>query len=51
MSYRNKIILIGLVCFICGVRVGHVGADDVMIDAVVTSFEKLTGQGRVLGLF
>lgn len=46
MSYRNKIILIGVICFICGVRFGSTGANDVMINAVVTSFEKLTGSGR-----
>lgn len=43
MSYRNKIILIGVICFLAGVRTGQVGVDNVMIEAFVTSFERLTG--------
>lgn len=43
MSARNKLIAIGLICFLAGVRTGQVQVDDVMIEAFVTSFERLTG--------
>lgn len=51
MSYRNKLILIAVIFFILGVRVGDTGVDQIVVSAAVDSFEKLTGQSRVLGLF